>query len=62
MFERNVDVFGVLFIALAMLGFAEVRNWHVAEVLDSIHVGNAIDVERCPTSRQVWSNVSAIFH
>jgi hypothetical protein len=59
MFGRNVDFFGVLFIALAMLGFAEVRNWHVP---DSIRFGDAIDVERCPTSQQVLSSLSAIFH
>ncbi len=59
MFGRNVDFFGVLFIALAMLGFAEVRNWHVP---DSIRIGDAIEVERCPISRQVLSNLFAIFH
>jgi hypothetical protein len=58
MFGRNVDFFAVLFIALAMLGFAEVRTWHIP---DSIHIGNAIDVESCPTTQQVLSNLSAIF-
>jgi hypothetical protein len=58
MLGRNVDFFGVFFIALAMLGFAELRSWHVP---DSIRIENAIDVERCPISRQVLSNLSVIF-
>jgi hypothetical protein len=62
MFGRNIDFFAVLFIALAMLGFAEVRSWHLQEALDSIRVENAIQVERCPISGQVWSNLSAILH
>jgi hypothetical protein len=62
MFGRNIDFFAVLFIALAMLGFAEVRSWHLLEALDSIRVGNAIQVERCPISEQVLSNLSSIFH
>jgi hypothetical protein len=52
----------VFFIALAMLGFAEVRSWHLREALDSIRVGNAIQVERCPISEQVLSNLASIFH
>ena len=58
MFGRNVDFFAVLFIALAMLGFAEARTWHMP---DSIRIGNAIDIERCPTTQQVLSNLSSIF-
>ncbi|MGA2878042.1 MAG: hypothetical protein ABSG13_03750 [Bryobacteraceae bacterium] len=58
MFGRNIDFFAVSFIALAMLGFAEVRTWHMP---DSIRIGNAIDVERCPISQQVLSNLSSIF-
>jgi hypothetical protein len=58
MFGRNVDFFAVLFIALAMLGFAEARTWHIP---DSIRIGNAIDIERCPTTQQVLSNLSSIF-
>jgi hypothetical protein len=59
---RNIDFWAVFFIALAMLGFAEVRQWHLPEALDSIHVENAIEVQRCPISRQVLSNLFAIFH
>jgi hypothetical protein len=59
MFRRNIDFFGVFFIALAMLGFTELRNWRLP---DSIRFGDAINVERCPTSQQVLSNLSAIFH
>jgi hypothetical protein len=62
MFGRNIDFFAVLVIGLAMLGFAEVRSWHVREALDSIRVENAIQVERCPISRQVLSNIGSIFH
>jgi hypothetical protein len=62
MFGRNIDFFAVFFIAIAMLGFAEVRSWHLPEALDSIRVENAIDVERCPISRQVLSNLSSILH
>ena len=58
MLGRNVDFFGVFFIALAMLGFAEFRSWHVP---DSIRIENAIDVESCPITRQVLSNLSVIF-
>jgi hypothetical protein len=58
MFRRNVDFFGVLFIALAMLGFAELRNWHLP---DSIRIENAIQVDRCPITRQVLSNLFVIF-
>ena len=61
MFKQNIDFFAVLSIALAMLGFAEVRSWHFQEVLDSIRIENAIQVERCPTSRQVVSNITSIF-
>jgi hypothetical protein len=59
MLRRNIDFFGVFFIALAMLGFAELRNLHLP---DSIRFGDAINVERCPTSRQVLSHISAIFY
>jgi hypothetical protein len=59
MLGRNVDFFAVLVIAIAMLGFAEVRNLRMP---DSIRIGNAIDVERCPISQQVLSNLSSIFH
>jgi len=62
MFGRNIDFFAVFFIAVAMLGFAEVRSWHLQEALDSIRIGNAIQVEHCPTSRQVLSNLASIFH
>jgi hypothetical protein len=62
MFGRNIDFFAVFFIALAMLGFAELRSWHLAEALDSIRVENAIDIERCPISQKVLTNLSAIFH
>jgi hypothetical protein len=61
MFGRNIDFFAVLFIALAMLGFAQVRPWNLPEALDSIRVGPAIDVDRCPITRQVLSNFSSIF-
>ena len=62
MFKQNIDFFAVLSIALAMLGFAEVRSWHFQEALDSIRVDNAIQVERCPTSQQVLTSLSSIFH
>jgi hypothetical protein len=58
MFRRNVDFFGVFFIALAMLGFTELRNWHLP---DSIRIENAIQVDRCPITRQVLSNLFVIF-
>jgi hypothetical protein len=59
MWGRNIDFFAVFFIALAMLGFAEVRSWHVP---DSIRIGNAVDVEHCPISQQVLTSLTAIFH
>ena len=61
MFGRNVDFFAVLFIALAMLGFAEVRSWHFQEALDSIRIENGIQIERCPVSQRVFSNLASIF-
>jgi hypothetical protein len=62
MLGRNIDFFAVSVIALAMLAFAEVRSWHVTEALDSIHISDAIHIQRCPISGQVWSNLSAILH
>ena len=62
MFKQNIDFFAVSCIALAMLGFAEVRSWHLREALDSIRVENAIQIERCPISEQVLSNIASIFH
>jgi hypothetical protein len=64
MMGRNIDFFAVFFIALAMLGFAEARSWHVPEALDSIRVENAIDVQQCPVTvtRRVLANLSSILH
>jgi len=62
MFGRNIDFFAVLFISLAMLGFAGVRSWHFQDTLDSIRVENAIQVENCPTTRQALSNLASILH
>ena len=61
MFGRNVDFFAVLFIALAMLGFAELRSLHFPN-LDTIRIEDAIQVDPCPTTRQVVSNILSIFH
>jgi hypothetical protein len=62
MLKQNVDFFAVLFIALAMLGFAKIGTWHFADPLDSIHLENAIDIERCPLTEQVLSNIFANLH
>jgi len=62
MFRQNIDFFAVSVIAIAMLAFAEARSWHLPEALDSIRVENAIDVENCPISRQVWSNLASLLH
>jgi hypothetical protein len=62
MFGKNVDFVAVFFISLVMLAFAEVRSWHFTDALDSIRFENAIDIDRCPISQQVLSNLSAIFH
>jgi len=61
MLGRNIDFLAVSVIALAMLAFAEVRTWHLSEALDSIRIENAIQVERCPLSQQVLSNLALIF-
>ena len=61
MLGKNIDFFAVLAIALAMLGFAEARSWHFEDALDSIRIGNAIQVDGCPSSRQVLSNLVSIF-
>lgn len=62
MFGKNVDFVAVLFISLVMLGFGEVRSWHLSNALDSIRFQNAIEIERCPLSNQVLSSLSWIFH
>ena len=59
---RNIDFWAVFFIALAMLGFAEVRQWHLPEALDSIRVEKAIRIERCPMPREIFSSLRAILH
>ena len=60
MFGRNIDFFAVLFIALAMLGSAAARSWHLEEALDSIRIENAIQVDGCPTSRHVMTTLNSI--
>jgi hypothetical protein len=62
MLKQNVDFFAVLLIALAMLGFAEIRTWHFQDPLDSVHFENAIDIQRCPVSQEVISNLAWFFH
>ena len=62
MLKQNVDFFAVFFIALAMLGFAEVRTWHIPDAIDSIRIENAIDIDRCPVSQQVLSNIFESLH
>jgi hypothetical protein len=62
MFGRNIDFFAVSVIALVMLGFTVVRQWHLPPGLDSIRVENAIQIERCPISRQVFSRLAAMLH
>lgn len=62
MMKQNVDFFAVLFIALAMLGFARIQTWHFEDPLDSIHLENAIDFDRCPLTQQVLSNIFANLH
>ena len=62
MFKHNIDFFAVLAIAVAMLGFAEVRTWHFQDPLDSVHLENAIDIERCPLSQEVISSLSSLLH
>ena len=62
MLRRNVDVFAVFVITLAMLGFGELRSAHWADSLDSVRFENAIQVQKCPTFREVLSNLSSILH
>jgi len=66
MFGRNVDFVGVLLITLVMLGMGWARSWPWPSwseaALDSIHVENAIQVERCPLPREILSNLSCILH
>jgi hypothetical protein len=62
MFGRNVDFVAVLFITLVMLGLGWVRSLHWTDALDSIRIENAIRVERCPTPREILSNLSCILH
>jgi hypothetical protein len=66
MFGRNVDFVSVLLITLVMLGLGWARSWSWPAwsdaALDSIRVGNAIHVERCPLPREILSNLSCILH
>jgi hypothetical protein len=62
MLGRNIDFLAVLFITLVMLGLGWVRSWHWTEALDSIRIENAIRVERCPSPREILSNLSCILH
>jgi len=62
MLGRNIDFFAVLCIALVMLGFAEIRSWHWTDAPESIRIENAIDIDRCPISRQVLSNLFSRLH
>jgi hypothetical protein len=62
MLKQNIDFFAVSVIALAMLGFAEIKSWNFADGLDSIRVEKAIHIESCPITRQVLANLSGIFH
>jgi len=62
MLRKNIDFIAVSSIALVMLGFAQLRSWQLPEGLDSIHIENAIDIERCPVSSQVLSHLFAILH
>jgi hypothetical protein len=62
MLGRNIDFVAVLFIALVMLGLGWVRSWHWTEALDSMHVENAIQIERCPLPRDILSSLSCILH
>jgi len=66
MFGRNVDFVAVLFITLVMLGFGWVRSSHWLswsnDALDSIHIENAIQVERCPLPSGILSALSCILN
>ena len=62
MFGRNIDFFAVLCISITMLAVAEVRSWHLTEALHSIRVEHAIQVDRCPISGQVLSNLAHILY
>jgi hypothetical protein len=66
MFGRNVDFVAVLFITLVMLGFGWVRSSHwlswPPDALDSIHIENAIQVERCPLPHGILSALSCILN
>jgi hypothetical protein len=60
MLRQNIDFFAVFFIALTMLGFSQVRSWHLPPAFDSIRFENAIQIERCPFTKQVLSNLAGI--
>lgn len=58
---RNIDFFAVLLIALTMLGFAQVRSWNFQKAIDSIRIQDAIDIQRCPLTPQVLSDLASMF-
>jgi hypothetical protein len=62
MLKQNIDFFAVSAIALAMLGFAEIKSWHFADGLDSIRIEKAIHIESCPISRQTLANLFRILN
>jgi hypothetical protein len=62
MLRQNIDFFAVSAIALAMLGFAEVKSWHFADGLDPIRIEKAIHIESCPITRQALANLSRVLN
>ena len=58
---RNIDFIAVLAISLVLLGLGWARSSHWTQALDSIRVGNAIQVERIPPSG-ILSRLSCILN
>jgi len=57
---RNVDFFAVLMITLAMLGVSKLSTIRPPAALDTVRIGNAIQVESCPLPAQILSRLADI--
>jgi len=63
MLRWNIDFLAVLFIAVVMLGFSEVRSLRIpSDVLDSIQMQNAVSVDSCPIRNEVLSRIAYILN
>ena len=61
MLRKNLDFFAVVFIALTILGFAELRSERWSGHYRAVRIENAINVQECQFSTHVLSAISSLF-